>query len=53
MGRGMWRGALAAAGMCLLVGAATAKSSPPPKQPLYRNPTLPVEARASKIFSNA
>jgi beta-glucosidase len=50
MGRGLWRGALAAAGMCLLVGAATAKSSPSPKQPLYRNPSVPVEARVNDLL---
>jgi len=50
MGWGLWRGALAAAGMCLLVGAATAKSSPSPKQPLYRNPTAPVEARVNDLL---
>ena len=49
MGRGYWRGALAAAGVCVIVGAAFAKSSTP-AAPLYKDPSAPVDARVSDLL---
>ena len=51
MGLRLWRGAIAAAGMCLIVGAAAGKSSLQASGvPLYKNPSAPVDARVSDLL---
>jgi len=49
MDRRVWRGALAAAAVCVIVGAATAKSSTL-ATPLYKDPSAPIDARVNDLL---